>query len=83
MTDSSNNRRRTPHVDHVGDDGLMTVKEAGEALRLSERTIRSLLGRGVLPFVRTSPGRIGILPSDLDAYVRARRSGGGTEGTAA
>lgn len=46
---------------------LMTVKEAAESLRVSERTARGLLARGVIPFVRVSRGRVALLRRDVDA----------------
>lgn len=62
---------------------LLSVRDGAHELCMGERTFRGLLAQGAIPFVRVSPGRVAVLRSDLDAYVRARRSGGGTKGTAA
>ena len=62
---------------------LMSVRDGARELCMGERTFRGLLAQGAIPVVRVSPGRIAVLRSDLEAYVRARRSGGGAEGTAA
>jgi len=50
----------------------LTVSEAASYCSLSEKTIRRLIGRGVLPYYRATR-RIQIAISDLDAYFATVR----------
>jgi excisionase family DNA binding protein len=52
---------------------LLTLDQAAAALTLTRRSLRALLARRALPFVRVTPRRLAILASDLEVYLRARR----------
>ena len=53
------------------DDGarrLLTIRELGEQLRLSERTIRRMKADDVIPHVMVG-GAVRFRQSDVDAYL--------------
>lgn len=52
----------------------LTVKEAAQALGVSEKTIRGLIKRGELPAYDISMRVTWILRTDLDAFVESRRT---------
>ena len=68
-------------ADFAGDVGIMddqtllTGKDAGLLLRCSERTIRSLIARGLLPAIKIG-GATRVRRSDLDAFIAARPPAG-------
>ncbi len=57
-------------------DRLLTVKEAAARLRASTAAVYALCERGALTHVRISTHAIRIAESDLEAFVRSRRSDG-------
>jgi hypothetical protein len=52
-------------------------------LKITLLRVRQRDARGGLPFVQLSPGRIGYLRRDVDAYLAARRIDGPTQQRAA
>lgn len=51
---------------------MLTIVEAGEALHVSERTIRRLIKSGQIDAVRVTPGRYGairIRPEALERFL--------------
>lgn len=54
---------------------LITLPEAAEILGISLRTLRALMDRGALPFIRPSARRVAIDVRDLDRYIDAQREG--------
>lgn len=60
----------------VGNAAVLTEREVRQLLRLRKITllrVRQRDDRGGLPFVQLSPGRIGYLRRDIDAYLAACR----------
>ena len=55
----------------MDDQLLLTGKDTGILLRCSERTVRSLITRGLLPAIKVG-GATRIKRSDLDAFIAAR-----------
>lgn len=56
---------------------VLTKKQAAEILCMSVQTIDKLIKNNGLPKVQLSVRRIGIMKSDIDAYLTAQRSKGG------
>jgi excisionase family DNA binding protein len=56
---------------------LMTLAESAAALTISTRTLRALLARGAIPFVRVGARRLALRESDLSAWIAAREVQGG------
>lgn len=54
---------------------FFTVASLAEKLTLSERTIRTYLDRGEIPWYRIGPQRR-IDPADVDRWLAKRRQGG-------
>lgn len=52
---------------------LLTYAEVSEALRVTERTVRSLCRSGELPFVRVGKNSIRFTPEDLGDFIARRR----------
>lgn len=60
------------------DYAVLTEAEVRQQLRISKITLlrmRQRDDRGGLPFVQLSPGRVGYLKADVQAYLLARRVG--------
>lgn len=57
------------------DRRLIHLTEAAQILGISLRTLRALMGRGALPFVRPSARRVAIDVRDLERYIDAQREG--------
>lgn len=51
---------------------FLTIREAAQLLAVSRGTLRSLLGRGMLPFTRCGRS-VRIDPEDLEVFLRANR----------
>lgn len=51
---------------------LLTVTEAAAILRLSVRTVRSMIAQGSIPVVRLSVRRLAIRPLDLESWIARR-----------
>ncbi len=52
----------------------LTIKEAADRLRISERTMRKYLKRGDLAYYRPDPhGKILIRWGDVEAWLQSRR----------
>lgn len=54
---------------------VRNIAETAEYLRVSERTIRSLIASGDLAHRRIGKGRIVTVQADLDEYLDAHRHG--------
>lgn len=52
---------------------VLPRKELPGYLSLSLRTVDTLLKEGVLPKIRLSKRRIGVLKTDVDAYIQRNR----------
>jgi len=53
---------------------ILSLKEAGAKLRLTERSIRRMIETGIgPPVVKISARRLGIIESDLDDWAKTRR----------
>ncbi len=65
------NTTQTNH-DQPEQPGFCTVKEAAQHLRLCEKQIRRLIGRGELPAYRFGTA-LRIKRQAIDAYAEARR----------
>jgi len=57
-------------------DRLLTYREAGEILGVTDRTIWTLVDRGELPAVRFGRS-VRIDPADLRAFIERSKGGGG------
>lgn len=53
---------------------LLTYRQAGEMLQITERTVRNLVSRGEFPVVRVG-GSVRIDPADLRAYIDRCKGG--------
>jgi excisionase family DNA binding protein len=53
---------------------LLTIGETAEKLSISETTVRRLIGAGILPAVRVSPGAIRVEAGELDEWLEERRT---------
>jgi excisionase family DNA binding protein len=51
----------------------MTIPEVAEELRLSVRTVRTLISAGKIATIRVSTRKLVIDPRDLDVYTKSRR----------
>ena len=66
------NRRRGPAKEEDHFMVLLTLKDAGAYLGVSQRTCRRMIDQGVLPFFKV--GRlIRIARNDLETYLMSRR----------
>jgi excisionase family DNA binding protein len=63
-----------PNSIPLADTVLLTKKEAARELRLSERSVHSLLKSGDLPTIRLG-GSVRISRSDLLQFIARRREG--------
>ncbi len=61
--------------DHARVDGLLTVHEIAELLKLNPQTVRNWIDQGRLPAIRVGERRVRVRRSDLDAYLAARVTG--------
>lgn len=56
------------------DDYLLTYKETAERLRITEKTLRNRVSRGMGPVItRPGGGRPGFRQADVTAYIREGR----------
>jgi excisionase family DNA binding protein len=60
---------------------LLTIGEAAERLRVSDTTVRRLIGAGVLPAVRVTSGAIRIEREELADWISERRTAETTVGS--
>ena len=60
---------------------LLTIGEAAERLRVSDTTVRRLIGAGVLPAVRVTPSAIRIEADELADWILERRTAETTVGS--
>src|SRR4051812_16910853 len=58
---------------HVLAARYLTVDECADLLRVSERTIRELINRGVLPSLRVGT-RIRVKRADIDRHLRSKHA---------
>lgn len=61
----------------ISDSPVLTKKQATEKLNVSIPTLDRLIASGKLAKIQVSMRRVGILESDLNAYINAQRVGGG------
>lgn len=57
-----------------GSPRLLSLPEAAAVLRISLRSLRTLVALGKLPTVRPTARRVLVAESDLAAYIASRRS---------
>jgi excisionase family DNA binding protein len=55
---------------------LLSVAEAAERLRVSEKTVRRLIDAEVLPALRVSARTVRVDPDELDSWLYAEAPGG-------
>lgn len=55
------------------DVGLLTKQEVAERLKLSLRTVHSLIETGALPAVRLGERAVRITPDDLERFIEEKR----------
>ncbi|HET6203329.1 MAG TPA: helix-turn-helix domain-containing protein [Planctomycetota bacterium] len=53
---------------------MLSLPEAAAVLRISLRSLRTLVALGKLPTVRPTARRVLVAESDLAAYIASRRS---------
>lgn len=58
----------------VGHQITVNVNQAAEILGVNRSTIIRLVNKGAIPKVQLTETRVGILRSDLSAYVKKHRS---------
>lgn len=58
------------------DKRLLIYDDVAELLRVSERTVRSMVRRGDLPCVRIGRGSVRFDPADIRAFIEKRRQAG-------
>jgi excisionase family DNA binding protein len=58
----------------ASDRPLLTIGETAEKLSVSETTVRRLIGAGILPAVRVSPGAIRVEADELAGWLEERRT---------
>lgn len=51
---------------------LLTKRQAGEVLAISERSVHTLIRRGLLPAVRFG-GNVRIDPADLQTFIQRQK----------
>ena len=56
------------------DSRLLTVRETAERLTVSEKTVRRLIGAGIMPAVRVSAGAIRVERDELEEWLAERRT---------
>ena len=56
------------------DSRLLTVRETAERLTVSEKTVRRLIGAGIMPAVRVSAGAIRGERDELEEWLAERRT---------
>ena len=74
----SKSRSRSAVRAETTHEQVVAIKEVARRLSLSLRAVRTLLAAGELPYVQISKRRIGVLESDLAAFINARRVPGRT-----
>jgi excisionase family DNA binding protein len=55
-------------------DELLTVQEVAELLKLNQQTIRNIIDRGEMGYVRVGKRRVRVRQSQLDAFLAAGES---------
>jgi excisionase family DNA binding protein len=60
---------------------FVTVAAAAETLSISETTVRRLIGAGLLPAVRVSPGALRIERNELAGWISGRRAASSAVGS--
>lgn len=58
------------------DRPLLRVRDVAARLGLDERTVRGMIGSGVLPSFKVEGARV-VAPAALDAYIRAQQQSEG------
>ncbi|MBA2360788.1 MAG: helix-turn-helix domain-containing protein [Actinobacteria bacterium] len=53
---------------------LLTVRETAARLAISEKSVRRLIGAGIMPSVRVSVGAVRIERGELDDWISERRT---------
>ena len=61
------------------DRSLLTIQQTAERLSISETTVRRLIGAGVMPAVRVSPGAIRVERDELAGWISERRTAAAVE----
>jgi predicted site-specific integrase-resolvase len=55
---------------------MLTRDQAASAIGISINGLDELIKKGVIAKVQLSPRRVGIMRTDLEAYIESNRSGG-------
>jgi predicted DNA-binding transcriptional regulator AlpA len=55
------------------DERVCSMPEVARVFDCSVRSVQRIISANELPFVQISPRRVGILQSDVRAYLQARR----------
>lgn len=65
---------KTPDTQNSQSQALLTIPEAAERLRLTEKALRQIMHRGEgPPIIRISPRNIRIAVADLKDWLNERR----------
>lgn len=65
-----------PDEQQPAESPLLSHQEAAKYLRISKKTLVSLVRRGWIHPVQLSPRRIAYLLADLDRYIERSKAGG-------
>ena len=52
---------------------LMTIKETAKLLGITESTLKGMIRRGAIPYIKLSPRVLRFDPEELDEYLDQRR----------
>ena len=52
---------------------LLTIKETAKLLGITESTLKGMIRRGAIPYIKLSPRVLRFDPEELDEYLDQRR----------
>ena len=52
---------------------LMTIKETAKLLGITESTLKGMIRRGAIPYIKLSPRVLRFDPEELEEYLEQRR----------
>ena len=52
---------------------LLTIKETAKLLAITESSLKGMIRRGTIPYIKLSPKVLRFDPEELDEYLEQRR----------